>query len=167
MESKMNKITDILRNGNAVDIEVATEPKMRKTGNPYMGRVKKHTGYIGVDFGASYTEEVNKRRMEEGKAADFQAKKSLYEDVNEFFVRKGEQIYLRMLLKKGNAKRVIWEVDGRPATEAEVEEIKGFLQGGGSAKNQGLESGNEVEIRVVKIENIVAVGGETWACEMA
>ena len=167
MENKMNKITDILRNGNAVDIEVATEPKMRKTGNPYMGRVKKHTGYIGVDFGASYTEEVNKRRLEEGKAADFQAKKSLYEDVNEFFVRKGEQIYLRMLLKKGNAKRVIWEVDGRPATESEIEEIKGFLQGGGSAKNQGLESGNEVEMRVVKIENIVAVGGETWACEVA
>lgn len=162
----MNKITDILRNGSAIDIEVATEPKMRKTGNPYMGRVKKHTGYIGVDFGASYTEEVNKRRMEEGKAADFQAKKSPYEEVNEFFVRKGEQIYLRMLLKKSNAKRVIWEVDGRPATEAEVEDIKGFLQGGGSAKNQGLESGNEVEMRVVKIENIVAVGGETWACEV-
>ena len=167
MENKMNKITNILRNGNAIDIEVATEPKMRKTGNPYMGRVKKHTAYLGVDFGASYTEEVNKRRLEEGKAADFQAKKSPYEEVNEFFVRKGEQIYLRMLLKKDNAKRVIWEIDGRPATENEVSEIKGFLQGGGCAKNQGLESGNEVEMRVVKIENVVAVGGETWAREVA
>lgn len=164
---KYEQITNILRNAtDAVDVEVATEPKMRKTNNPYFGRVKKHTAYLGVDFGANYTEEVNKRRIEEGKSADFQAKASPYERVNEYIVRKGDQYYLQMLLKKDNKTKVIYEVDDRPATDAEVSEIKGFFYSSGSASNQGLNEGNEVLMRVVKIENIIAIGGETWAKEV-
>ena len=165
---KMQTITDILRNAtDAVDVEIATEPKMRKTNNPYYGRVKKHTAYLGVDFGANYTEEVNRRRAEEGKTADFQAKKSPYEEVNPYFVRKGDQLYLRYMLK-ADAKpcKTIYEVDDRPATESEVEEIKGFFPKKSTPTNQGLEKGNEVVFRVTKIENIVALGGETWAKEV-
>lgn len=166
MNTKMQKITDILRSCDVVDLEIATEPTMLKRGNPYIGRVKKHTAYLGVEFGKNYTEEVNKRRLEEGKAADFQAKKSPYEEVNEFFVRKGEQIYLRYLLAKdAKPSKTIYEVDGRPATESEIEEIKSFFPQKKSATNQGLEKGNEVDFRVTKIENIVALGGETWAVE--
>lgn len=164
---KMQTITNILRNAtDAVDVEVATEPKMKKTNNPYYGRVKKHTAYLGVDFGANYTEEVNRRREEEGKTADFQSQKSPYERVNEYFVRKGDQLYLQMLLKKDNKTKVIYEVDERPATATEAEEIKGFFYSSGKASNQGLNEGNEVQMRVVKIENIVALGGETWAKEV-
>lgn len=162
--TKLEKITEILRTRNVVDVETATTPTMNKTGNPYIGRVTKHTGYCGVDFGTSYTEEVNRRRIEEGKTADFKAQKSPYEEVNEFFVRKGEQLYLRMILKKENKKPAIWYLDNRPATEQEEKEIKSFLPKKNTAKNQGLE--NVVEYRVVKIENVVAVGGETWAEEV-
>ena len=164
---KMQTITNILRNAtDAVDVEVATEPKMRKANNPYYGRVKKHTAYLGVDFGANYTEEVNKRRLEEGKTADFQAQKSPYERVNEYFVNRGNQLYLQMLLQKDNKSKVIYEVDERPATAEEVEEIKGFFYSSGKASNQGLNEGNEVQMRVVKIENIIAIGGKTWAKEV-
>lgn len=164
MENKFETITNILRNAaDAVDVEIATEPKMKKTDNPYLGRVKKHTAYIGVDFGANYTEEVNKRRLEEGKAADFQAKKSPYEYVNEYFVRKGDQLYLQILMQKDVKVKSLYEVDERPATEEEVKEIGTFMYSHGKATNQGLNDENVVEMRVVKIENIVAVGGHTWA----
>lgn len=164
--NKLEQITSLIENKQVVDVETSTEPKMRKTANPYYGRVTKHTAYLGVDFGKNYAEEVNRRLAEEGKTADFKAQKSIYEEVNPYFVRRGEQLYLRMLLKQDNEKKTIWYVDNRPASESEVAEIEGFLQGGSSAKHQGLEKGNEVQCRVVKIENVVAVGGETWAEEM-
>ena len=166
MQNKMQTISDILRTNEVVDIEIATEPKMNKRGNPYYGRVTKHTAYIGVEFGKSYSEEINKRRLAEGKTADFVAQKSPYESVNEFFVRKGEQLYLQFLPKKDGETKTIYEVDGRPATECEVNEFKAFFPKSGWGANQGLEKGNEVPIRVVKIENIIAVGGKTWAKEV-
>ena len=122
---------------------------------------------MGVDFGYNYADEVNKRRLEEGKAADFQAKKSPYEEVNEYFVSKGDQLYLRYMLKAdAKPSKTIYEVDDRPATEQEIEEIKSFFPKKSTPTNQGLEKGNEVIFRVTKIENIVALGGETWAKEV-
>jgi hypothetical protein len=164
---KMHQITDIIDNNNVVDLEIVTEPTMNKRGNPYIGRVKRHTAYLGVDFGKSYTEEVNRRRAEEGKTADFKAKKSLYEEVNAYFVRHGSQLYLRYMLK-ADAKPCdpIYEVDGRPATKQEVKEIESFYPKKNTSNNQGLEKGNEVVFRVTKIENIVALGGETWEKEV-
>lgn len=169
MNDKMERITNIIRAKGAVDIEISTEPSMRKTNNPYLGRVRKHSAYLGVMFGESYTAEVNRRREAEGKTADFKAKKSSYETVNEFFVRKGDQLYLQFMpsMEKDHNPKAIYEVDGRPATEEEVKEIVGFFYSkGDAAKSQGLERGNEVAFRITKIENIIALGGETWAAEV-
>ena len=166
IKQKIEKITNIINNNRVVDIEIATEPQMRKTNNPYLGRVKKHTAYLGVDCGESYTAEVNRRRMDEGKEGDFQAKASIYERVNDYFVRRGEQAYLQMLLKQKHETKKIYEVDGRPATTTEVAEIESFLHGSGKSSKQGLGEGNEVQVRVVKIENVVALGGATWHIEL-
>lgn len=164
--NKIANIASVIMLAGVVDIETATEPQMKKSGNPYLGRVKKHTAYLGVDFGTTYAEEVNKRRLEEGKSADFVANKSPYEEIegNPYFVCKGEQTYLRVLLNKDCKTKTIWEIDERPATEQEIAEIKGFLysKGAGSGR-QGLDE-SKVEMRVIKTENIVAVGNEqnTW-----
>ena len=49
----------------------------------------------------------------------------------------------------------------------EVKEFKPFFTAKSSwGANQVLEKGNKVPIRVVKIENIIAVGGKTWAKEV-
>lgn len=164
---KMQKITEIIDNNNVVYIELCTEPTMNKRGNPYIGRVKKHTAYLGVQFGKSYTEEVNDRLVEEGKAADFKAQKSPYTYVNKYFDCKGDQLYLRYLIAK-DAKpcKTIYEVDDRPATESEVEEIRSFYSKKSTPTNQGLEKGNEVKPRWVKIQNVVALGGENWTKEV-
>jgi hypothetical protein len=71
-----------------------------------------------------------------------------------------------MLLKKDNQTKVIYEVDERPATEEEIAEIKTFFPKQNKPTNQGLSEGNEVQMRVVKLENIIAIGGETWAKEV-
>lgn len=162
--TKLEQITETIKTKEVVDIETATEPKMNKTNNPYYGRVKKHTAYLNVDFGKNYTDEVNRRRAEEGKSTDFQAQKSLYESVNEYFVKRGEQIYLRFMFSKDTETKSIYTIDERPATDAEVEQIKAFMPNKGKHTNQGLE--RQVDIRIVKIENIVSLGGLDWACEV-
>lgn len=162
--TKLEQITETIKTKEVVDIETATEPKMNKTNNPYYGRVKKHTVYLNVDFGKNYTDEVNRRRAEEGKSTDFQAQKSLYESVNEYFVKRGKQVYLRFMFSKDTETKSIYTIDGRPATDAEVEEIKAFMPSKGKHTNQGLE--HQVDLRIVKIENIVSLGGLDWACEV-
>jgi len=162
--TKLEQITETIKTKEVVDIETATKPKMNKTNNPYYGRVEKHTAYLSVDFGKNYTDEVNRRRAEEGKSTDFQAQKSLYESVNEYFVKRGEQVYLRFMFSKDTETKSIYTIDGRPATDAEVEQIKAFMPNKGKHTNQGLE--RQVDIRIVKIENIVSLGGLDWACEV-
>jgi hypothetical protein len=167
MEKKMQTITNILRNTDACDVEISTEPKMNKRGNPFYGRVRKHTAYLSLDFGANYTEEVNKELLAEGKEANFQAKESPYERVNEYFVRKGNQLYLQIVLPKGYQSKSIYELDDRPATEQEIKEFTAFFTKSGKSTRQGVDKGREVDMRRVKIENIIAIGGATWAREVA
>lgn len=162
--TKLEQITETIKTKEVVDIETATEPKMNKTNNPYYGRVKKHTAYLSVDFGKNYTDEVNRRRAEEGKSTDFQTQKSLYERVNEYFVKRGEQVYLQFMFNENTKTKSIYTIDGKPATDAEVEQIKSFMPSKGKHTNQGLE--RQVDLRIVKIENIVSLGGLDWACEV-
>ena len=159
IKEKVEHISNIIKTCGIVDVEIATEPKMNKKGNAYLGRVKKHTGYIGVKFGANYAEEVRKRLAEEGKKAEFTAKPSPYKYFNEYFDCIGSQLYLRMILEKDADIKPIYEVDNRPATKEEIEVIKSFMPAKkSSAEHQGLTLENEVKMRRVKIENVVGIG---------
>lgn len=161
---KMQTITRVINTNEMVDVEICTEPKMNKRGNPYYGRVTKHTAYIGVKFGADYTEEVKKRLAEEGKKTEFTAKPSPYKYFNEYFDCIGEQLYLRLILEKDVDIKSIYEVGNRPATKEEIEVIKAFMPTKKSnADYQGLSEENEVKMRRVKIENVVAVGNHNGA----
>lgn len=157
-----------LENANAtIMLETATDPKMNKRNNPYYGRVKKHTAYIGISFD-NYAEEVNTRRTEEGKDNGFIPKPSIYNRVNKYFVQKGEQLYIQFLFTKDCKIKTIWYVDDRPATTNEIDEFKAFMpQPKGNAAHQGLDTENEVKVRVVKLENIVAVGNDFETHTMA
>lgn len=160
-------INNIIANGNTTMVEICTEPKMNKRNNPLYGRVKKRTAYIGVNF-KTYSEVVNERRAEEGNTTDFVANRSIYEHINDFFCRKGEQIYFRLIFDKNIQIKAIYEVDNRPATADEIETIKSFLPSRkSSAEHQGLSEENEVQVRVIKIENLVAIGHETFTEEVA
>lgn len=167
IDTLTNTINTIIANGNTTMVEICTEPKMNKRNNPLYGRVKKHTAYCGVNF-RTYSEVVNERRAEEGNTTDFVPNRSVYESINDFFCRKGEQIYFRLIFNKGIEIKSFYEVDNRPATEEEVEIIKSFLPSRkSSADHQGLSEENEVQMRVIKIENVVAIGHERYTEEVA
>lgn len=55
------------RPGTFVGLTTETVPDMRKTGNPFLGRVTKRS-FTTVQIGASYANAVNNRREKEGVA---------------------------------------------------------------------------------------------------
>lgn len=162
MKTKEQIIFDVINDGGSATfatIIANVEQKMVKTNNPL--RDAKVTKLVDYKFllNAVYSNAVNNQRMREGKEADFQAQKNWHEKVydskNGAIVRNiksPENTYLSGIVK--SAETINYFVDGKKATEAEIEIIKQFKQKS-SAKNQGLE--NEITFRTIKIEGIKEV----------
>ena len=145
------------------EIVTATEPKMNKTSNVYYGRVKKISVYKNAMIGCSYGNVVNARRESEGKATDFEAQapkgKTFF---NKFFYQNTKDIetfYLKIIFYKSQTRvESSFLVDGRPATDQEIQEIKGFMpKPSSSAARQGLEAEDEVKIVAPKWDNVLQI----------
>ena len=149
-----------------VRVVTNTEPKMRKTNNPYIGRVRKLTEYSNAMLGVDYQNAVNNRLERAGFEADYKAEapkgKKHY---NSFFYQslKDESVfYLKIGFYKNKGIKRSWLVDGREATEQEINEFSAFLQ---ESSNEGVkkqeEAGLSVEeqytIVAPKLENVVSV----------
>lgn len=172
MENKMNIknqkqveiVSQALKSGQfGYTIITATEPKMNKTNNVYYGRVKKISVYKNAMIGCSYENVINTRREAEGKAADFDAQapkgKTFF---NKFFyqsIKEPETFYLKIIFYKTQTRvESAYLVDGRPATDQEIQEIKGFMpKPASAAPYQGLEEENEVRIISPKWDNVLQI----------
>ena len=148
-----------------VTIKTNTEPKMRKTNNPYFGRVRKISTYTNAILGVEYQNAVNNRLERGGMEANYVAEapkgKKQY---NAFFYQslKDESVfYLKIGMYKNTEVKSVYEVDGRAATNEEVAEIKTFLQtSDGNVKKQqdaGLENEEQYRIVAPKFENVVSI----------
>lgn len=159
-------VKSIVRNSFGVCAITETDPTMRKTNNPYVGRVKKVTYYTNIAVGRVYENGVNNRLEKEGLAPDFETEKQkgrTWVDFPYFEVsdKDPNQHYLRLTLNKNTTTRVIYMVDGREATNVEVDEIKTFLSNSNksSAKQSamGLADEDQVKTFAVKTENVVSL----------
>lgn len=160
-----------IQNGTfGVVINTETEPRMRKTNNPYFGRVRKITRMTNVAIGYNYENVVNARLGREGKENDFQAEKPngkhwvcfpniLASDKDE------SQLYLRTTMRKNTESKSVYTLDGQVVTDtALLAEIKSFIYTSSKPTNQGLNEGNEVIVRDFKLENVVSLtqGAKEW-----
>lgn len=148
-----------------------TKPQMRKTNNPYHGRVDNITERLG-NLGTDYENAVNNQREREGITATFSAEsmwKGAGEHVNKGIVRhKGTgENYLVFYPKSDMNGHPMnsdqrWLVDGIPATEAQIAEIKSFMPSRTDSGKQGTEK--PVPWRVFNLWNVleVAVGGKVY-----
>jgi hypothetical protein len=145
-------------------IEAITEPKLNKRGNPLFGRVKKHAIVNGVIGAWNYQNSVNNRRMIE---ADPQTQADA--DAVAFFESLprcwGERLkdsalveykggfYLEIRCK--TAVKVNYLVDGRAATQAELDVIKAFTPQRKEGERQELNQ--PIILRDYKVENIQSI----------
>ena len=141
---------------------VVTEPKMNKRNNPYFGRVHKATCLTNVAIGYSYENTVNNRLAREGADAEFQSQKpngrSWVEGMENILLvsdKDAEQMYLRTTMLRNTNSKSVYLIDGRKATEEEVEIIKTFLVKSSKPSNQGLSE--SVIVRDYKLEGVLAL----------
>lgn len=153
-------------------IEAITEPKLNKRGNPLFGRVKKHAIVNGMIGGWNYQNAVNNRRMVE---ADPQTQAEA--DSVEFFealprcwgervkdsalVEYNGKFYIEIRCKK--AVKVNYLVDGRAATQAELDIIKAFTPKKKEGERQELNQ--PIVLRDYGLQTIqsITMAGETVA----
>lgn len=167
----LRSFVNTLTNGTfGIVIETETEPRMRKTDNPYFGRVTKRSRIVNVAIGYDYENVVNNRREREGKAADFVADKPKGKHWVEFPTilasdKNAEQLYLRTTMRANTKPTSVFLLDGKVVEDAAtIEEIKSFIQSSYKPQNQGLEEGNEVIVRDYKVESVVRItqGEKVW-----
>lgn len=142
-----------------LSLVIETAPTMRKTDNPYAGKVTKHT-IMQVRLNHDYQGEVNDRRLLEGKEANFHAKplawgqRVMTEDGNRTpLIENKGQLYLHcQVLKSG---KPTYLVDGHPATDDEFAQILAFMPEKDDGKSQGVD--DPVIVRTFKLESVIAL----------
>lgn len=139
-------------------LETVTDPDMRKTGNPYVGRVKKHTR-INCTFGANYENAVNRQGEREGleNAGEFEALKLPYGNwlVPHKLIEHKGAVQVRVMCNPHMKPDVSYTLDGQPM---DVSVIKPFMpEKKASARQEEFGIEREVVPRNYKLESIKAI----------
>lgn len=146
-----------------------TEPKMRKTNNPYFGRVMK-VSKCQYQFGYDYENAVNNRLKAQGLTPTFKTSERKWGEwvvVNKVAVHKDE-LYLRFYTMENAKPTTAYLVDNRLATPEEVAEIKTFIPES-APSNRQAESGlteHQVQPREFKATSILKISVEGEVYEM-
>jgi hypothetical protein len=106
-------------------IVAVTEPKMRKTANPYYGSVEK-INHCLVDLNLNYENKVNKALVKAGEEPNFEAGGNWHEPIlrpdgtlTPFCRHKStHEVYLRAVLDKVLSTEYIDKVTGSPISES-------------------------------------------------
>jgi len=144
------------KGSNFIGFDAITEPEMRKTSNPFLGKVEKRQKVSG-ETAHHYANKVNKRLESEGKPADFEAQPMRYGERIKgtplvVYEKSPEdiRIYLHLHVKNSQVE-YYWkdnpEVEptkrGQKMNNEEVKELKDFFPKKYKSR-QGLEKENEV-----------------------
>jgi len=175
MATELVSFVKSLNKGTLSTIVTNTEPRMRKTGNPLFGRVRKQTTLNHIVVGVSYENSVNNKSERVGNGEHIESEKPNGKTwvVPNLILRADKdekQLYLRTTLRKTTTTESFYLVDGRPATEDEVATIKEFLQGSSTSGKQaalGIAEEDQVVVRDYKVENILAIkqGSKKWSAQ--
>ena len=162
----INAISEMKRGVFGVQVVTFTEPRMRKTNNPFLGRVRKVANYTHIALGTDYKRTIESRMEKLGIEGEYNVEKAKgMHRYNDFFMQSDKdenQFYLNIIFDRSMESHVesYYMIDGRLANEEEVEGIKGFLYEQGDCKKQndaGLSGREEVKIIRPKLQNVIKI----------
>ncbi len=136
------------------EVTAITEPKMRKTNNPFFGLVEK-ISKMNVNFGGIYKNAVEKKMEKEEIEGNFEPAPlqwgQHYRDSRVIIEHKGNY-YAQLRPLRADHVSYRWAESLKEMTEQEIQEMKTFFP----AKREGSRqpSENKVIIRTIKISNI-------------
>lgn len=139
-------------------IETDTVPDMRKTGNPYVGRVRK-LSKVRVMIGANYENGVNRQAEREGNedAGEFKAMKLAYGSwlvPHKLIEHKGE-IQIRVTCKPDEKPEVSYTLDGEPMEKSVIEPFLPVKKESARQEEFGVE--RQVVPRNYKLDSIKSI----------
>lgn len=177
VSSVMNFI-ETLTKGAGVNVKISTIPTMRKTNNPFIGRIAKITEYSGVVLGVRYMSKINGSISRSGNTNEYEpnAPKGSHR-FNDFLYQsdKDETIfYLNIMWVKkqmGNLVRtkVNYLVDNRLITENEKQLLDTFLPVKNYDCAKQLENGiddlEQICVNRPKLSNVLSIkqGEKIWS----
>jgi hypothetical protein len=157
--AELLEIIRAIKGATFATITLSTEPKMRKTDNPFYGLVKKiATHNVCLNF--IYENAVNRQRAREEKEKDFTAGQRVWgEHETAAIVWKNGVPYLQVKLEKTINTLYVSTVDNTPVDAAE---LATFLPEKSTNKSQGVDA--PVLTISPKFENIVSakIKGEEY-----
>lgn len=148
-----------------VTFAAKTIPPMRKTKNPYLGRVYKIARVNGIIGIWSYTNSVNLQRSREDKESNFEAITRTWgaRIPRTPFVAHKEKLYLETKVQKSSS---VLYLDGKIATKKQLTHINKFLQKKeGESRRQQVDK--EIVLRDYDLNNIthLQLNGEVYEIE--
>ena len=161
-------VLNTIANGTFVGVHSLTEPKMRKTNNPFNGHKVQKMTIQTLQWGYNYANAVNNRIGDE-KHETFVADPLKWGEwlvPNKVITHKGK-LYARFYkVDNGTPANVTYLIDGVIATEEQEQVIKSFLVAPSSSARQaevGLVE-HQVKPRDFAFDNIIglAVNGEMY-----
>lgn len=137
-----------------ITIVASVEPQMRKTANPYFGRVEKVSKVNGV-IGWQYENSVNLQRTREGNEADFESMPRTWGTriAGTPLVNHKDRYYLE--LKVEHVLDTMYFVDGLPATDEQIAGIKSFMPEKKESARQEVEK--VIILRDYALDSIVSI----------
>ena len=162
----INAISEMKKGVFGVQVVTFTEPRMRKTNNPYLGRVRKVANYTHIALGTDYKRTIESRMERLGIEGGYEVEKAKgMHRYNDFFMQSDKdenQFYLNIISDRseGSHCEKYYMVDGRMATKEEEMEIESFCEKSGSCKKQndaGLSGREEVKIIRPKLQNVIKI----------
>lgn len=155
--SQLVEILEAEKGAEMVSVYIGTDPRMRKTDNPYIGALKFQTlsGIVGYD----YENSVNNQLVREGKEADFKAEpRSWGVRISPKWVLHNDTRYLTLKIQGTSAPTFILNGEEIP-----YEKVKPFIP---EKKSPATQADLEKKIKHtdIKIDNIISINmkGETF-----
>ena len=149
----VNLVRSTVKGTTIVSFDSVTEPKMRKTNNPFFGNVLKASKVNGM-MGFDYEKAVNRVAEKEGAEAR-EAKPRAWGKVTEdkLFVEHKGASYLRVMVRSTGKPVYFFKDSGEEITGSVLEEVKSFMPVSKKSSTQADLEGEVIE-RTYKIENV-------------
>lgn len=161
---------NIKRNSFGVVVVTMTEPRMNKTGNPFLGRVRKMSEIVNIALGRDYYTAVGARLERNGLEIaptdiQHQAPKGRHHyGEGGFFLQSDKDpdvFYLRLTENKNTTRKVTYLLDGHVASDKELDEIKKFFPSTNYSSSKqsalGLSDADQVKVTDVLLTNVVEI----------
>lgn len=154
-EAELVRMLSDNKGANIVTVVTKTEPKMRKTGNPFVGKVFKVSRVNGM-IGWNYANSVNNQREREGNTDTFVAEPRKWGqriDGTPLVEHKGT-FYVELKVEKSLDSKYI-DLAGKELDSDTLAEVKTFIPQRQRAATQ--QTVKEIILRDYKVASIVSI----------